>query len=94
MERLNNEPKFFPRDLVLDEDDQKNLQDDVILVSPQPITVEDVHKNDIGEEAEDANMQDNVEKDVGWTVVSSRKGKTKGAMRDGRTFTEVARGVN
>lgn len=29
VERLNNEPKFFPRDLVLDEDDQKNLQDDV-----------------------------------------------------------------
>ncbi|KAH0987012.1 hypothetical protein GBA52_014189 [Prunus armeniaca] len=25
VKRLNNEPKFFPKDLVLDEDDQKNL---------------------------------------------------------------------
>ncbi|BFG20243.1 hypothetical protein CerSpe_065170 [Prunus speciosa] len=56
VERLNNEPKFFPRDLVLDEEDQRKLQDDVILVFPQPITVEDIHKDENGEDGEDGYM--------------------------------------
>ncbi|CAL2266097.1 unnamed protein product [Prunus armeniaca] len=38
-------------------------------------------------------MQNNEEKDVGWTVVSNRKGKAKSAVRDGRTFNEMARGI-
>ncbi|KAI5334706.1 hypothetical protein L3X38_024839 [Prunus dulcis] len=92
-ERLNNEPSFFPRDLVLDEDVRRNLQDDVILVFPQPITVDDIHKNENGEEVEEDNLQNTEEKEVGWKVVSGRKGKGKGAMRDGRTFKEVARGI-
>ncbi|KAH0987230.1 hypothetical protein GBA52_014407 [Prunus armeniaca] len=53
----------------------------------------DVHRNNFDEEAKDGNTQDSVEKYVGWTVVSSGKGKTKEAMRDGRTFIEVARGI-
>ncbi|CAL8173602.1 unnamed protein product [Prunus armeniaca] len=93
VERLSNEPSFFPRDLVLDEDDHRNMQDDVILVFPQPIMVEDIHKNENGEEVEEDNLQNIDEKEVGWTVVSGRKGKGKGAMRDGRTFKEVARGI-
>ncbi|KAL6272834.1 hypothetical protein ACE6H2_023526 [Prunus campanulata] len=38
-------------------------------------------------------MQNNEEKDVGWTVVSNRKGKAKSTVRDSRIFNEVARGI-
>ncbi|KAH0996478.1 hypothetical protein GBA52_020342 [Prunus armeniaca] len=34
VERLNNEPNFFLRDLILDEEDQRKLQEDMILVFP------------------------------------------------------------
>lgn len=47
---------------MLDEDDMRNLQEDVILVFPQPITVEDLHKNKIDEEG---NKQNNDERDAG-----------------------------
>lgn len=93
VERLNNEPNFFHRDLVLDEEDQRKLQEDVILIFPQPITVEDIHKNDNGEDVDEGIMQNNKEKDVGWTMVSNRKGKAKSVVRDSRTFNEVARGI-
>ncbi|VVA37853.1 PREDICTED: DUF4283 domain-containing [Prunus dulcis] len=39
-------------------------------------------------------LENNEEKDVGWTVVSNGKGKAKSAVRDGRTFNEVARGIH
>ncbi|VVA25210.1 PREDICTED: PRUPE_2G036800 [Prunus dulcis] len=73
VERLSNEPSFFPRDLVLDEEDRRNLQDDVIIVFPQPNTVEDIHKSENDEEVEEGNRQNTDEREVGWTVVSSQK---------------------
>lgn len=40
VERLENEPNVFPRDLVLEVEKQQKLDDDVILVFPQPITMD------------------------------------------------------
>lgn len=65
----------------------------MILVFPQPITSEDIHKNENGEGGEEGFMQNNEEKETGWAVVANHKGKAKGAMRECRTFTEVARGI-
>ncbi|KAL6269528.1 hypothetical protein ACE6H2_026439 [Prunus campanulata] len=40
VERLENEPNVFPRDLVLGIEEQQKLAEDVILVFPQPIIVD------------------------------------------------------
>lgn len=89
VERLENEPNVFPRDLVLEVEEQQKLADDVILVFPQPITV-----NSLAEENSDQGEKvPTVVQDPGWMVVANRKGKAKMQERDGRTFKEVAKGI-
>lgn len=87
---MENEPNVFPRDLVLEVEDQQKLANDVILVFPQPITIDS-----FAEENSDQGEKVPTEvHDPGWTVVAKRKGKAKLQERDGRTFKEVAKGIN
>ncbi|KAL6272960.1 hypothetical protein ACE6H2_023652 [Prunus campanulata] len=89
VERLEIELNVFPRDLVLKVEEQQKLVDDVILVSPQLITVDS-----FAEESSDPEEKLPTEvQDPRWTVVANRKGKAKVQERDGRTFKEVAKRI-
>ncbi|PQQ02346.1 hypothetical protein Pyn_13708 [Prunus yedoensis var. nudiflora] len=89
VERLENEPNVFLRDLVLEVEEQQKLADDVILVYPQPITVDSfAEENSYQREKMPTEVHDS-----GWTVVANRKGRAKMQEKDERTFKEVAKGI-
>lgn len=86
VERLANEPTIFPTNMVVDEEFQSEMAEDIIMVFPPPTIV-------TGGESDAPSVNQEGESDPEWTVVTNRKGKGKGSMRNGRSFREVARGV-
>lgn len=76
--------------MILAVDEQKQLLEDVILVFPQPITL-----NSFSSFEEHVDQGEKFltkeKKDPSYTVVSNKKGKAKMQMRDGITFKNVAK---